>query len=83
MQEDFPGNFRDFGGVKLSENMVFMCFEVYDCKHSLACGGPGTLMPETLVQNPLMPGSFWGYPPPPGEVLVTVKADLCAQKFAA
>jgi len=45
--------------------------------------GPGTLMPQTLAQNPLMPGSFGGYPPPPGEVLVTVKADLCAQKFAA
>ena len=33
--------------------------------------GPGTLMPQTLAQNPLMPGSFGGYPPPPGEVLVT------------
>ena len=45
--------------------------------------GPGTLMPQTLAQNPLMPGSFGGYPPPPEGVLVTVKADLCAQKFAA
>ena len=28
-------------------------------------------MPETFARKGLMPGSFWGYPPPPGEVLVT------------
>ena len=40
-----------------------------------------SLIPVTLPQNPLIPVTRQGTPPPPGRDGLTVKADLCARNL--